>query len=659
MQATGVGRRRPSSERRVGSGVALAVSLVSAILVVAPASPAVAATRVPGIDVSKWQGDVDWDAVASTSVRFVIMRATIGNTATKARFVDPRYEEYLAGATANGLVVGAYHRANVGLADGDATREANFFVDNAQIANGDVLPVLDIEDAHGLTVGELQDWVRTWVKRVYARTGVRPMLYTSPNFWRVNMGDTIWFADRGYPLWIADWRGNTAPEVPAANWGGQGWTFWQWTSKGTVAGITTEVDRDRFNGTSLLRGKIASLSVTPAAAGVITGARIACGGAASACSRLANPDTVVTLAATPDPGASLLRWTGACNAAGSAPTCDVTMLGAKQVSAVFGYPVHVERQGSGDGTVSSTPAGLDCGVSCTASFPAGSTVTLSAEADSASVFTGWSGGCTGGAPVCSFPVSSPIDVVASFASVVSVEQDGPGTAFAWGRAAHPDAIGGSFRWERRAGASATYGFSGGTVTLFTVSSPAMGRGRIRIDGITMETFDGYARRLTAGVRHRFEALGAGPHDLTVEVLGRKRPAATDTRVAVDALRWGGQTQRSPAASSVAWASSANDAASGGTFAISDARDAFARLSFTGTGVLLRTRRGPGMGKAEVWLDGSLVKVMDLYAPSGAFATVRLATELADGPHTARIVVLGTHRAASSGSAVVVDRWLVI
>jgi GH25 family lysozyme M1 (1,4-beta-N-acetylmuramidase) len=258
-----VGARRSPTGRRVGCGVALAVSLISALFVAVPGSPAVASsTKVPGIDVSKWQGDVDRAAVSSTPVRFVIMRATIGNTATEARFVDPRYDEYLAGATARGLVVGAYHRANVGRADGDATREADFFVDNAQIAAGDVLPVLDIEERHGLTVAELQEWVRTWVKRVFALTGVRPMLYSSPNFWRVNMGDTAWFAERGYPLWIAHW-GVPAPIVPAGNWGGHGWTFWQWTSTGTVSGISTAVDRDRFNGTSLLRGKIASLVVTP------------------------------------------------------------------------------------------------------------------------------------------------------------------------------------------------------------------------------------------------------------------------------------------------------------------------------------------------------------------------------------------------------------
>jgi hypothetical protein len=66
-----------------------------------------------------------------------------------------------------------------------------------------------------------------------------------------------------------------------------------------------------------------------------------------------------------------------------------------------------------------------------------------------------------------------------------------------------------------------------------------------------------------------------------------------------------------------------------------------------------------MGRAEVWMDGVVVKTVDLYAPARAFATVPLASGLADGPHTVRVVVLGRHRAASSGNAVVVDRWVVI
>ncbi len=655
MGTTGVGRRRASAGGvRTRTGVVCAVTLITAVLTVVPAPRAVAAaTKVPGIDVSMWQGDVDWTAVGSTPTRFVIMRATRGNT-----YDDPRYAEYLAEASANGLVVGAYHRAKVGIGVGDAKDEADHFVEVAQNAAGDVLPALDIEEHNGLTVAQLTDWVRTWLARVYSRTGVRAMIYSSPHFWRTYLGDTTWFADHGYPLWIAHWN-VPSPMTPAGDWGGHGWTFWQWTSTGRVSGIGPNVDRDRFNGTGLVRGKIASLTVTPAAGGTITGARIACGGAAIRCSRLANPETVITLAATPDPGASLLRWTGECSDAGSSPTCDVSALGDTAVSAVFGYPVTVELQGSGAGTVTSAPSRIDCGTTCAASFAAGSTVDLTAVPDSASDFTGWGGGCAGLGAVCSVTVSSPTDVVANFDSVVSVEQDGAGTAFAWGRAKHPGAIGGSYRWERRAGATAVYAFTGGAVTMYTISGPGMGKGRISIDGTPVGAFDGYARTLVTGVTHRFSQLGPGPHTLTVQVLGTKRPAATGTRVTVDALRWAGQTHADPSPETVTWAAVTNPTASGGSYAVSDAAGALTRLRFQGTGVSLRTVRGPAMGRAEIWVDGALVRVVDLSSASTAFATVRLAAGLVDGTHTARIVVVGTHRAASSGSSVVIDRWLVV
>ena len=63
--------------------------------------------------------------------------------------------------------------------------------------------------------------------------------------------NTDWFASNGYPLWIAHWTSAGAPAVPAGNWAGSGWTFWQHSSTGTVPGISGAVDLDRFNGASI------------------------------------------------------------------------------------------------------------------------------------------------------------------------------------------------------------------------------------------------------------------------------------------------------------------------------------------------------------------------------------------------------------------------
>jgi GH25 family lysozyme M1 (1,4-beta-N-acetylmuramidase) len=93
------------------------------------------------------------------------------------------------------------------------------------------------------------------LNRVESRLGVRAMIYASPSFWRDHMGNARGFADAGHRLWIAHWDA-AKPSVPASNWGGRGWTVWQHTDNGSVAGISGDVDRDRLNGTSLARLKI-------------------------------------------------------------------------------------------------------------------------------------------------------------------------------------------------------------------------------------------------------------------------------------------------------------------------------------------------------------------------------------------------------------------
>ena len=84
----------------------------------------------------------------------------------------------------------------------------------------------------GLTQPQLQDWVRGYLGEIYQRTGVRGVIYMSPAFWVKYAGDTTWFADNGYKvLWIAHWTTATAPTLPADAWGGNGWSFWQYTSQ--------------------------------------------------------------------------------------------------------------------------------------------------------------------------------------------------------------------------------------------------------------------------------------------------------------------------------------------------------------------------------------------------------------------------------------------
>ncbi len=226
-----------------GVGVAYAAS---GLFRPSTSPPPVPATYLEGIDVSRYQGTIDWAAVASAGKRYAIMRATLGEA-----YLDPMYAANHAGARAAGLQVTAYHFATPSASPGDAALEADWFVQNAALLPGDLVPALDLEQTGGLPASALQAWVATWLDQVTARLGVRPMIYTSPNFWKNSMGDTTMFADLGYSvLWIAHWA-TSSPTVPANNWGGRGWTFWQYSNCGSVAGISGCVDLDRYNGTDL------------------------------------------------------------------------------------------------------------------------------------------------------------------------------------------------------------------------------------------------------------------------------------------------------------------------------------------------------------------------------------------------------------------------
>jgi lysozyme len=619
----------------------LALAVIGILLV--PAGVVSAATTVPGIDVSQWQETIDWEAVAGTTTRFAILRAVKGHDD-----VDPTYATNLAGATAAGVVVGAYHRATPSATPGDAKAEANHFLDVARNAAGDLIPALDIEETGGLPPAELTDWVRTWVVRVRNVLGVRPMLYASPYFWRANMGDTRWFANHGYPLWIANWN-VAAPDVPADGWGGHGWTFWQWTATGHVNGIATDVDRDRFAGLDLTAARIASLAVTPAAGGVVTGEKIACGAGQTRCDRLASPGDPLVLTATPDPDAVFLGWAGACAGEPSA-TCTVTALGNQATAAVFGYPLRVSTTGSGGGAVVSSPDGIDCpATGCEAPFVAGADVTLTADADAASTFVSWGGACTGIATTCVVPVDGPTDVTARFDTTVTLGEDGPGAAFDWGRTRSPIAVGGAYRWEEDAGAEISFAFRGPSVTLSTLEGPAMGRARVSVDGAPLVTVDGYARSLR-GAERRFAGLGGGDHVLVVTALGTARPVAAGSVVAVDAIRAGGELRANPRPLSARWSPRTHPDATDGTAVSSRAAGAEVTLTFTGTGVSLRTAVGPTMGRADLWIDGSFVRTVSLRAPAVAYGATRTVRGLVDGEHVLVVVV--------REGRVVVDGWIV-
>jgi GH25 family lysozyme M1 (1,4-beta-N-acetylmuramidase) len=396
----------------------LVLALVVASVGLSVGAPAAhAAWAVTGIDVSHWQGDIDWTAVAGDErVDFAIIKATEGRS-----YVDPEFATNATGALANGIVIGAYHVWTPSDSLADARKEADHYLDVAAPAAGNVIPTLDMElnrIPQGLTPDQLLAWARAWVNRVTNRLGARPMVYGSQYLFETKLANTTWFADHGIKLWFA-WPRTPLPEtMPANDWQGQGWTFWQWTWSGSIDGIEGNVDRDRFAGSNLVTAKIASITAQPGAGGTIAdgAGRLDCA-AGSTCTELYSPGDVIQLTAAPADGYQLVSWGGACTSAGAAPTCTLTSLGSKTVTATFEHPLTVTVDGDGIGKIMSSPAGIDCPGTCDATFPAGSTVTLTATPDQWSGLT-WSGDCTGSDPNgCAVTMDAPRAVTATFEDV--------------------------------------------------------------------------------------------------------------------------------------------------------------------------------------------------------------------------------------------------
>jgi GH25 family lysozyme M1 (1,4-beta-N-acetylmuramidase) len=227
-------------------GVRIAAAAVVAAAVAA--APAQAQTYAKGVDVSHYQGVINWAQVAGASIRFTFAKATEGTT-----YVDATYPLNRAGAEGMGIRFGAYHfgrpeGTSAATLTGSAIAQADHLVDVAQPQPGELPPVLDLEVTGGLGTDALAQWAQAFLDEVKARTGVSGFVYSSPNFWKAKLANTGDFALAGYRLWVAHWTASAAPSLPAGNWGGLGWTFWQYTDCAKIPGFLNCVDGDRFAG---------------------------------------------------------------------------------------------------------------------------------------------------------------------------------------------------------------------------------------------------------------------------------------------------------------------------------------------------------------------------------------------------------------------------
>ncbi len=192
---------------------------------------------VQGIDVSKYQGTVDWAAAKKGGVQFAIARVSDGLGYPDATFV-PNWD----GMKQQGIVRGVYQFFR---ASQDPVQQADYMLGQMAKAGAlpnDLPPVMDIETADGVSTNAVRKAMATWLDYVAQKVGRKPMIYTA-NFMSSILGSGF----TGYPLWVANY-GAKCPLMPT---GWTAWIFWQYDDKGTVKGVGTAggLDMDEFNGT--------------------------------------------------------------------------------------------------------------------------------------------------------------------------------------------------------------------------------------------------------------------------------------------------------------------------------------------------------------------------------------------------------------------------
>ena len=190
---------------------------------------------VEGIDVSVYQGTIDWTKVKAAGIQFAYIRVSDGTGSH-----DSKFAANWANARAAGVLRGVYQFFRE---DEDPIAQADLLLDAMGALEADDLPpAIDVESVDGASGATIVANVKTWMDRIAAGSGRRAIIYTGRPFWDSNTGSST--AVNDHTLWIPNW-GVTCPSISAA-W--SDWGFWQYSSMGMISGISGAVDLDRFNG---------------------------------------------------------------------------------------------------------------------------------------------------------------------------------------------------------------------------------------------------------------------------------------------------------------------------------------------------------------------------------------------------------------------------
>ena len=192
--------------------------------------------EIHGIDISHYQGDIDWDDLRNAMIegcplRFIVIKATEGSSRVDEKFNDNFYmaREY-------GYIRGAYHFWSN---KSTAREQAYFFLNKVRLEDGDLPPVLDVEHKpKDRSAEDFQRDILTWLHIVEDKYHVKPIIYTYYKFKEKYLNAPV-FDD--YPYWIAHYY------VDKVEYKGE-WKFWQHTDVGRLPGIKGYVDFNIYNG---------------------------------------------------------------------------------------------------------------------------------------------------------------------------------------------------------------------------------------------------------------------------------------------------------------------------------------------------------------------------------------------------------------------------
>ncbi|WP_316841453.1 glycoside hydrolase family 25 protein [Pedobacter gandavensis] len=193
---------------------------------------------IHGIDVSYYQGKIDWRKVKAmkedeVQVKFAFIKATEGILS-----VDPYFQRNWREAAKAGIVCGAYHFFRP---QKSGEWQAKFFLQTVKFEEGDLPPVVDIEQLNGVDPASMRKELQEFIRYVEKKTKVKPIIYSGLTFYK----DYLKGHFDEYPLWIAHYH-----QAKLKVSGDTNWFFWQHSDKARITGINHVVDFNAFNGDS-------------------------------------------------------------------------------------------------------------------------------------------------------------------------------------------------------------------------------------------------------------------------------------------------------------------------------------------------------------------------------------------------------------------------